>query len=172
MGIGTFLLGAKLYRWGVFEPTRRRMRLWLIGFGFGVALPLDAILTFTSLSGSIFGAHARYGAATGVALGILALVAELYQRREVGWWGSQVAFVGRMALSCYLLQNIIGVTLQHTVVDTGRVEQVDQVLGTYVAFAAISLLLVVFSRLWLRHFARGPFELAWNGLYRLLARER
>lgn len=71
-------------------------------------------------------------AAAVVALGILALVGEFYRSRsEVVLPGRLLPYVGRMALSCYLLQNILGVLAQYTV-----------------------LRLPVFSWLWLRRFSR------------------
>lgn len=171
MGIGLFLLGANLYRIGLFAPTHRALRYWLMGFGFLVALPLDYLLTFGDLAGGMFSSFARYGAASGVALGILALVAEFYQRRSPGVTGRHLAFIGKMALSCYLLQNIIGVVMERTLIARGIGRNVDSTLATYAAFVAIALLLVLFSRLWLRRFSRGPFELAWNWCYRKLARQ-
>lgn len=167
MGIGSFLLGAKLYRCGIFEPARRNLRRWLIGGGFLVALPLDAALTHTWVAGTAFGGHARYGAALGVALGILALVAEFYQRRSVGWLGRQVAAVGAMALSCYLLQNILGVIIQYNLVPRVDVGYLWMTLG---CFVAISVVMVVFARIWLRRFPRGPVELLWHWSHRAITR--
>lgn len=171
MGIALFLLGAKLYRIGIFTPERRRLRRWLIGVGFLVALPIDALLTFTDFAGGMFSGYARYGAAAGVALGILALVAEFYERRTPGTVGKHLAYVGKMALSGYLLQNIIGVVLDRTLFRTEAFMGVSNVLITYVSFVAITALLIIFSKLWLRRFSRGPFELVWNWMYRKLARD-
>lgn len=170
MGIAIFLLGSKLYRIGIFDPARRRLRLWIIALGFGVALPLDFLLGVVfSTYGT--GQFARYTSAVGVSLGILALVAHFYQKRPLGWVGEKLASVGRMALSCYLIQNILGILLMYNFVNTGLLGGVDQVFGTYAAFAIISIILVVFSVVWLRYFKRGPFELAWNWSYRRLSRE-
>lgn len=168
MGIGSFLLGAKLYRGGIFEPSRRHLRRWLIGGGFLVALPLDAAITHTSIATTAFGGYARYGAALGVAIGILALVAEFSQRRSVGRLGRQFAAVGTMALSCYLLQNIIGVVVQFNLVP--RVD-IGYVGLTLACFVAISVVLVVFARIWLSRFRRGPVELFWQWSYRTITRD-
>ncbi|MDO5645768.1 MAG: DUF418 domain-containing protein [Dermabacter sp.] len=171
MGLGLFLLGANLYRRGIFTPARRRLRLWLIGIGFFVALPLDFFLSQSTFADSVFSGHARYGTAFVVSLGILALVAEFYQYRRPGFIGRQLAAVGTMALTCYLLQNIIGVLVQRNLITPGYLDGVDSTLVTYVSFAVISLILVVFSRLWLSKFSRGPFELAWNWSYRRILGE-
>ena len=167
MGIASFLLGAKLYRGGIFEPARRDLRRWLIAGGFLVALPLDAALTHTWVAWTAFGGYARYGAALGVAVGILALVAEFYQRRSVGWLGRQVAAVGAMALSCYLLQNIIGVIIHYNLVPRVDIGYLWMTLG---CFVAISVVMVVFAHNWLRRFPRGPAELLWHWSYRTITR--
>lgn len=172
MGIGLFLLGAKLYRIGIFTPARRRLRYWLIGIGFLIAMPVDYILSYVDIAGGMFSGHARYGAAVCVALGILALVAEFYQHRTPGYIGRHLAFVGKMALTCYLLQNIIGVILQNTALRHDALANVDNTLATYIAFTIISLLLILFARLWLARFSRGPFELTWNWCYRKITRTR
>lgn len=172
MGGGLFLLGAKLYRHGIFTDAKRRLRRWLIAIGFGVALPLDYLLSQTGVFPAELGGFARYGTAPVVALGILALVGEFYSgRSRIGLPGRLLSYVGRMALSCYLLQNILGVLAQYTVLRLPVFQQIGNTLTTYVAYTLISATLIVFSWLWLRRFSRGPFELAWNWGYRKLARE-
>ncbi|MET8762278.1 DUF418 domain-containing protein [Lentzea sp. NPDC004782] len=172
MGAGLFLVGAKLYRRGIFTDAKRRLRWWLIAIGFGVALPLDHLLSQTEVFPAELSGFARYGTAPVVALGILASVAEFYHRRgKIGLPGRLLSCVGRMALSCYLLQNVLGVLAQYTVLRMPVFEQLGNTLTTYLAYALISATLIVFSWLWLRRFSRGPFELAWNWGYRKLARE-
>lgn len=173
MGTALFLLGAKLYRIGIFTESRRRLRLWLIAIGFGIALPLDYILGMTSVL-LVPGLHglSRYGTAFVVALGILALVAEYVDRRgQIGVPGRLMSYVGQMALSCYLLQNILGVIAQRMIFNQPVFQNVDPTLGTYAAFLLIAAILIVFSWAWLQRFSRGPFELVWNWTYRKLARE-
>lgn len=171
MGIALFLLGAKLYRIGIFTPERRALRYIIMGGAFLIALPLDFLISISGFGGPVFSGFARYGAAAGVALGILALVAEFYQHRGTGFVGRHLAFVGKMALSCYLLQNIIGVVYQYTLGNSDLLAEIDNTLITYALFIVISLVLIVFAKLWLRRFPRGPFELAWNWSYRKIARE-
>jgi uncharacterized protein len=171
MGPGLFLLGALLYRNGVFAPRRRRLRAALMILGFGIALPLDFALANEILPGG-FGHLGRYGAAAVVSLGILAAVGEFVGRRgRVGRPGRLLSVVGRMALSCYLLQNILGVLAQSLIFPLPVFQTIHPVWGSWLAFLVISAILVVFSWLWLRWFSRGPAELLWNWSYRKLARE-
>ncbi len=82
-----------------------------------MALPLDYLLSETGVFPAEFSGFARYGTAAVVALGILASVGEFYRRRrKVGLRGWLLSYVGRMALSCYLLENVLGVLAQYTVV--------------------------------------------------------
>ena len=171
MGVGLFLLGANLYRLGIFEPRRRILRRWLMVAGFAIGVPLDAFFAFVAPADS-GGALARYGAAPIVAIGILAAVAEFYQQRRPGRIGRNLAAVGKMALSCYLLQNILGVIFQKNSASLPLFAEMDGLLGTLGLFAIISVALVAFARLWSRRFRRGPFELIWDWCYRALTRRR
>ena len=177
MGIGLFLLGALLYRTGVFLPHRVVLRRWLVAVGFGVALPLDAVINLTDLLGEgTWGSLGRYGTAPVVALGVLALVAEFYQRRSVGRVGGWLQVVGSMALTCYLLQNVLGVVFQHTLLRTPLMSHVNYALQTGLLFAGIVVVMVVFSKVWMSGHRRGPVELVWvwshERLVRVLTRRR
>lgn len=171
MGVAMFLLGACLYRHGVFEPAGRRMRRCLIVVGLLVALPLD-LASAAGLFGldEVLWSWTRYGTAAVAAFGILALVAEYYQHRPVGRIGRRLADVGVMALSCYLLQNILGVLLSSHVTPRFDLSPVGALLGTGAAFLGISAVLVVFATLWLRRFRRGPFEMVLDRLFRVITR--
>ncbi|MFB8275980.1 DUF418 domain-containing protein [Nocardia colli] len=172
MGLGLFLIGAKLYRHGIFTEAKRELRLSMIGAGFLVALPMQYLLGMTSILPPGAEPFGRYAAAPVVSLGILALVAEFYVRRpRLAMPGRLLSYIGRMALSCYLLQNILGVLAQRMVFSRAVFQRMDITVLTCGAFVAISATLLVFSWLWLRWQPRGPFEAAWNWCYRKLARE-
>ncbi|AYF79517.1 DUF418 domain-containing protein [Nocardia yunnanensis] len=168
MSIALFLLGAQLFRAGIFEPrgARIRKRLMLIGFGF--AAPID--LTLGMIGGDLI-LLARYGTAPLVSLGLLALVAQLYAHRPApGWVGRRFGEVGRMALSCYILQNLVsgflcygwGLGLAGLVSANSRV---PFTVGIYIVVCALML---AFAHFWLRRFARGPVEWLWHRSYRAL----
>ncbi|ACZ22406.1 predicted membrane protein [Sanguibacter keddieii DSM 10542] len=174
MGVAMFLLGARIYRAGVFEPSGRVQRRWLMVVGLLVALPLEVLLKLDvlGLPHEPVRGFTRYGTAAVVAFGILALVAEVYQHRAVGWWGRRLADVGAMALSCYMLQNILGVAFSHTAAALVDPSAPGAQYATLALFLALAGLLVVFSGLWLRRFDRGPVELFWNWGYRTITRTR
>ncbi|MFE6860937.1 DUF418 domain-containing protein [Nocardia sp. NPDC057668] len=169
MSIALFLLGARLFGAGVFAPEGARIRKRLMIIGFAIAAPLDLVLGM--LGGTLI-LFTRYGIAPFVALGILALVAESYVRRpSPGAVGRRFAEVGRMALSCYILQNLLagaicygwGLGLAQQFTGNARV---PFTVGVYLVVSAAML---VFAHLWLRRFGRGPVEWLWNASYRALA---
>ncbi|MCC3777558.1 DUF418 domain-containing protein [Streptomyces sp. UNOB3_S3] len=158
-----FLLGVRLFRAGVFgdDGTGRRLRVRMLRWGLGAGLPLNAA---TSLGGMDFFLLSRYVAAPVVAIGYLGLIGVLMDRRRSRGRGRVAAglgSVGRMALTCYVGQNVlcvlacygIGLGLADRFAGTGP----WWVMGLW---AAVALALVAGSTLWLRKFAHGPLESA------------
>lgn len=170
MGLGLLLVGAHLYRAGIFRPEGARLRRWVMALGFGVGVPLDvaARLVFSEWAGM----YARYGTSTIVAFGVLAAVAAFYAHgRTPGWLGTPLSYVGRMALTCYLAQNLLASILFY---DWGfglanRTAHLNTTVVTLAGYALIAAILVVASWLWLRRFSRGPVEWAWHASYTWLA---
>lgn len=165
MGVPMFLLGARLYRAGVFEASGRLLRRRLMVVGLLVALPVEILLGVGVLELAVQpSALLRHGTAPAVAFGILALVAEVYQRRPVGWLGRRLAAVGATALSCYLLQNILGVIFAHTVAQAVALSPYGAYVATVALFVGLCALMIVFSSLWLRRFDRGPSSWCGTGV--------
>ncbi|CAM3698910.1 DUF418 domain-containing protein [Tsukamurella strandjordii] len=166
MAVALFLLGGAVYRHGVFEAGRRRLRYWLMAVGFGVALPADFTVSVLFPEYSSWG---RYLFAAGVSFGLLALVTEYGVRRGgFGRTGTMMSLVGRMALTCYLLQNILGVLGQYLVFNRDFFARLNYPAAAVGAWLAISAILIVFSWwLWLRKFDRGPAEILWHRAYDL-----
>lgn len=163
LSVALFLVGARLFAAGVLAADGRALRRRLMIVGFAVALPIDfALGTIGGDAGVVF---ARYGTAPIVSLGILGLVAEFYVRRDrVGAVGRRLGEVGRTALSCYVLQNVVASTICYgwgfglaaTVSDEARV---PVTIGVYLLVCAV---IVTAAHLWLRRFDRGPVEWLWN----------
>nr|WP_233213662.1 DUF418 domain-containing protein [Mycobacterium sp. QGD 101] len=172
MSIALFLLGAKLFHAGVLEARGATVRRRLMWLGFAVALPADVVLELAAAPGGVV--LARYGTAPLVSLGILAAVAEFYVRRPgrpLGVPGRRLSEVGRMALSSYVLQNLVasvicygwGLGLAATIAAQHRV------VATAAIYVVVAIVMA-FAHLWLRRFDRGPVEWLWNTSYRALAR--
>ncbi|MFI9503149.1 DUF418 domain-containing protein [Nocardia sp. NPDC052566] len=173
MSVALFLAGARLFRAGVFRPEGARIRKRLMLIGFGIAAPIDLLAGVLAGGDTIL--FTRYGTAPFVAFGLLALVAEYSLRRpRTGFAGRRLTEVGRTALSCYILQNLVASILCYgwgfglaARVSTGA--RVPFTVGIYLLTA---LIVIAGAHLWLRRFDRGPVELVWNASYRALAGER
>lgn len=159
--VAMFLLGARLLRAGVFtaDGAALRRRLMLIG---AAAFPLDLALgTFGGAAGVI---AERYLVAPLVGLGLLGLIAHVALRFGTdGWIGRRLTEVGRTALTCYLLQNLIsGAVFYGWGLGLAAELGDHRVPFTIIAYAGISALVLGFAHLWLRRFRLGPVEWLWK----------
>ncbi|MBD8517947.1 DUF418 domain-containing protein [Plantibacter sp. CFBP 8804] len=159
--LAMFLAGAHLFQAGVFGETggRLRRRLMIIG---ACALPIDLAL---GIWGGTAGLLAeRYLAAPLVALGVLGATVELCRRFGTdGWIASRLRELGKVALSAYLLQNLLGGAIFYGW-GFGLAELTApwRVPVTVAAFVVIAALVTGFAHLWLRRFALGPVEWLWK----------
>ncbi|MGK8557003.1 DUF418 domain-containing protein [Nocardia gipuzkoensis] len=173
MSVALFLVGARLFRAGVFHPDGARIRKRLMIIGLGVAAPIDLIVGIAGGGDLIL--LTRYGSAPFVSLGILAAAAEWYVRRpRAGFAGRRLTEIGRTALSCYILQNLVASILCYGwgFGLAARISPGDRVPFTVGVYLLVSLVIAVGAHLWLRRFERGPVEWLWHVSYRALARER
>ncbi|MGI5217710.1 DUF418 domain-containing protein [Nocardia sp. CA-290969] len=173
LSIALFLAGARLFHAGVFAPAGARLRRRLLVAGFGIAAPTDLLLGV--FGGGDWVLVTRYAIAPLVSLAILALVAEFYLRRpRTGFAGRRLSEIGRTALSCYILQNLVasiicygwGFGLAAWFAPDARV---PFTVATYLVVVAV---IAVFAHCWLRRFERGPVEWLWHTSYRRLVRAR
>jgi len=166
--LGLFLLGAWFIRSGVMADPAAHLGLFRkmawIGIPLGIGLSLaGAGITMTHVRGQNDGA---FQLASGLAflgslpasLGYLGMVVVLFHGR---WRNrlAQLAPVGRMALSNYILQSLLG-TLFFYGYGLGQwgLPRSQQVLYVLVVFA----MQVLLSRWWLSRFRFGPLEWAWR----------
>jgi uncharacterized protein len=162
LSVALFLAGARLYAAGVLEDRGAALRRRMMVAGLGVALPLDfAIGMGGGDAGWVF---ARYGLAP--------VVAEFYARRErVGAIGRRLAEIGRIALSGYVLQNILASILCYGwgFGLAARMSAEGRVPATVAIFLLVAAGVAVFAHFWLRRFRQGPLEWLWHVGYRRLA---
>jgi len=161
-----FLAGSRLLRAGTFADTAAgaaiRRRLMLLGLGIGV--PLNAV---TIVAGPDWFLVDRYLLPPLVGLGVLGLVTHLVLRARSGALQRGLAAVGRTALSCYVLQNLVasvlcyswGLGLAARFAGTGAVWVVALWVGVCGLCTGLAML-------WVRRFERGPLELV---LHRVMA---
>ncbi|MFC3452897.1 DUF418 domain-containing protein [Amycolatopsis speibonae] len=162
-----FLLGSRLRRAGVFDDTAegRRLRFRLLILGFAVGLPLNVL---TAFSGPDWLLVDRYLLPPLVALGLLALVTHLALRMRdtPGIVRSGLMSVGRTALSCYVLQNLLAGILCYGW-GFGLAERFADARPWWIVglWGFVGLVNVAFAAVWLRYFERGPLELLMHRLY-------
>lgn len=172
LSVALFLAGARLHARGILDArgTVLRRRLMLLG---AIALPLDFLVGMGA--GDAGWVFARYGLAPLVALGLLAGVAGFYvQRQAIGACGRWLADIGRMALSGYVLQNILASALCYGwgLGLAAQFTPAQRVPATVVLFVVVGAGVAIFARLWLQRFRQGPLEAVWSASYRALARQR
>lgn len=141
--------------------------------GFIVALPIDLIVgLFWGSAGMLVG---RYLTAAIIAFGVLAAVAQFYVAGRVpGIAGRALGAVGRMALSCYVLQNALAGALCYGW-GLGLAQRMGPgtvVPGTIGVYALVVAVLMAFSKLWLSRWERGPLEMLWQASYQRLTTRR
>jgi uncharacterized protein len=158
-----FLVGSRLVRAGLFTTTEdgARLRRRLAGVGLGVGIPLNALTTW---AGPDWFLVDRYLVPPLVAVGILALGTTLVARARTrpGLLRRGVEGVGRTALSCYVLQNVLASALCY---DWGLGLAGGGPWQVVAMWAGISLVLMILAPLWLRRWPRGPIELLMHRVY-------
>lgn len=167
MSVAMFLCGAALWRAGALADTAAgaRLRRRLMVLGLGVALPVNLALGVAGGAGMFV---ERYLAAPLVGVGVIAAVASLLHRRarRAGAAASphplrrSLAAVGRTALSCYVLQNVLASALCYGW-GLNLAERLDAASPWYVPalWLAVCAANVVAARWWLRRFGSGPAEM-------------
>lgn len=169
MGLAMFMVGAPLSRVGLFEPQKGALRTRVMALGFGFGIPLDWGLRLFATSEAAL--TIRYITSAMVAFGVLALVAEYYVRRgnRLGLAGRLLRNAGRMALSCYIAQNLIASVVFYDFGFARVIAGPWQTWWVVAIYAAICAVLTAFSALRLRRFERGPVEILMHMLYRAYA---
>lgn len=167
---GLMLIGMALMKWQVFNAARTPRTyviLTLIGFVLGLPIVIAGVVFNTTtgwtLELSFFaGAQFNYWGSLFVALGWLGLVMLLCRQQWLPAARHRLAAVGRMALSAYLLQSILG-TLIFYGHGLGLFGQVPRV-GQLAIVVVIWIVLLIACPWWLQHFRFGPAEWLWRTL--------
>lgn len=160
-----FMLGVKLFRAGAFggDEAGGRIRRRLLGWGLGIGLPLNTALVFGP--DELFFVE-RYAVGPVVMLGYIGLVGLIVEKARRGIVMSAFESLGRTALSGYILQNLLASVICYGW-GLGLAARYGAnpwfVVGLW---AAISAVLLIGSRLWLRRFSTGPAEMLQKAVIR------
>ena len=166
--MGLFLIGFYIGRRRMYADLAQRKQ-WLsklCRYGFLVGLPLSVLYAWSSVNGHPWGLAVHsllyltsvYPMGFAYASGLCLLY---LRRKEPAVW-KLLAAPGRMALTCYISQSVIGMFLFYGIglgwgADTGLLHTEGIVLGVY----ACQLL---FCLGWLSLFRFGPLEWIWRML--------
>jgi len=167
---GLMLIGMALHRFGVLtaaRSTRFYVAMLVCGMVPGLGLIATGVaqmhrLDFDPLA--IFGwvGMFNYAGSVGVAIGWIALVMLLCKSGAVGWLRRSLTAVGRMALTNYLAQSVIGAFVFYGwgLGSFGRLSRIELVPIVLIVWA----LQLLASPLWLHWFRMGPMEWLWRSL--------
>ncbi|WP_434752669.1 DUF418 domain-containing protein [Paenibacillus amylolyticus] len=161
LNIFLFLLGALLMRTGVFsnDESGRLKRRKLMITGLAAGIPLNLLLL---VPGGIMDIWVRYISAPVLTLGYLGIIAYFSENRFLPKLFERFGEIGKMALSCYIAQNIIASVIFYGwgLGLGGRPSS----LFILLMWLGICLFLMLFSHLWLRKYQLGPVEWLWRKL--------
>lgn len=161
LNVFLFLLGALLMRAQIFSDhdsgRLKRRNLMIVGLAAGI--PLNLLLL---VPGGIMDLFVRYISAPVLTLGYLGLIAYMMKKNIFPRLFNRFGEIGKMALSCYILQNIIASALFYGW-GLGLGGQ-PSFLFILLMWASICVVLMIFSHLWLRRFRQGPVEWVWRKL--------
>jgi uncharacterized protein len=167
--LGAMLLGMALFRAGVLTlQAPRSTYVLLVVLGYGIGLPLAAWETSAMIAADFdpvlkMRNMIHYDIRRiAVGLGHLGAILLFCQAFPGSWIATRIAAVGRMALSNYLGQSILGGLIFYTV----GLGLYGQFTGYYLYFfvAGIWTVQITFSNWWLARFRFGPFEWVWRSL--------
>jgi uncharacterized membrane protein YeiB len=168
--VGMFLLGTWFVRSGVMENTGAHLPFFraLAGYGLPVGIGLGLLGSLIAVSHTMGDRYDGWGIAMGLSV-IGNLPACLgYVGSVVLMLHSATAFsrirvlgpLGRMALTNYLTQSLIGATFFYGyALGYWGMPRAQQVLFVIVVYSAQ----IVFSHWWLSRFHYGPMEWLWRG---------
>ena len=166
--LGLFLIGFYIGRHRIYADLegRRNLLVKLCRLGMAAGLPLSLLYAWSSMNGHPFGntLHSLCYFISVYPLGFAyaAGLCLLYLKWKEGCIWRWLAAPGRMALTNYIGQSVIGMFLFYGIgLGLGSTIGLWQ---TEVIVLAVFLFQMLFSRLWLSGFKFGPLEWIWRML--------
>jgi uncharacterized protein len=167
--LAAMLLGMVFFRLGILtlKAPRRYLAIMLIA-GYGIGLPLSFWETSTMIASDFDPIQETQAMLTydigriAMATGHLSLILFFCLAGWGKWVKLRLMAVGRMALTNYLAQSILSAFIFMSF----GLGLYGQLYGYYlfVVVAAIWLIEIIWSSIWLRHFRFGPVEWLWRSL--------
>ena len=163
-GLGLIVMGAGLYRLGFMNgdmPARTYRAFAIFGTASGLALAALGVLfvavnDFSNAVAFVGNIPNNLGTIP-ASLGYMSIIV-LWSRRADGWLKRRLRAVGRMALTNYLSQSILGVLILTILLSDVTVNRA----GILLFVAAVWALQLWWSEAWLARFRFGPAEWLWR----------
>ncbi|WP_169084700.1 DUF418 domain-containing protein [Paenibacillus sp. PL91] len=157
MNIFLFLLGIRMMRSGFFalDENGKKKRSKLLHIGLGLGIPLNLLIF---VPGGYFDLPVRYLFAPILSLGYIGLIAKLVEANEKLWLWNKLEQVGKMSLSCYVMQNVISTVIFYGW-GFGLGGKVNSVTIVWI-WMLICCFQIIFASIWLKRFKYGPMESA------------
>ena len=166
--LGLFLIGFWLGRHRFFARLEENYDILkrICRWGICLGLPLSAIYAWSAMADKPFGfgTHSLFYFISVylTAFGYVAAFCLLYLRKREGKIWSILAFPGRMALTNYIGQSVVGVLIFYGI-GLGLGSNVGLIYGEIIALT-VFIFQIAFSVAWLQCFRFGPLEWIWRCL--------
>jgi uncharacterized protein len=167
---GLMLMGMALYKWGVLTGERSNgfyRKGMIIGLLTGLALVIFGVTQhiahgWTMEYSFFLGMQYNYWGSLGISFAFISMVMLVCKAGALETLTRAFSAVGRTALSNYLLQTLIGITIFYGPGFGlfGHVERYGQIL----IVIGIWIFQMIVSTVWVRHFRSGPAEWLWRSL--------
>lgn len=164
--LGLFLIGLYIGRKGIHAHIAEHRSLLrnVVHIGLGIGLPVSLAYTWSGMNGQPLGhvVHSTFYLLSVYPQGIgyAALLALIYQRCSGSVVWKALSMPGRMSLTTYLCQSILGIILFY-----GIGFGLGCSLGlwpTELVAIGVFVFQTILATVWLRTFAYGPFEWLWR----------
>lgn len=134
--------------------------------GLGVGLPLSGVYAWSAMTGKPFGSAAHsflYFISVYISsFGYIAAICLLYESNRQGRIWRVLSFPGRMALTNYIGQSIVGIFIFYGI-GFGLGATMGLIYADAIA-VGVFILEIAISCFWLRYFRFGPLEWIWRCL--------
>jgi uncharacterized protein len=164
---GMMLIGMALFKLGVLTVQRPvGLYVGMVVIGYGIGLPLNWSETswiiennFSLLAFNQADITQDLGRLT-MTMGHLGLLLLLYRSGVFGWLQRSVAAVGQMALTNYLSHSLVCAIIFTGFGLYGALQRHE----LYYIWAAICIVQLIISPIWLKYYRFGPMEWVWRTL--------
>jgi uncharacterized protein len=155
------MIGAGAGKLQLLEKIASHKRSWLL---LGICLLVTSIaikmLPLIIETNAAYSYIQDYLGGPFLSVSYAVILALLVENKKMKKWSKPLASAGRMSLTNYLLQSIIGTLIFYSY-GFGLYGQITLTTGTYLALGIFAIQ-VILSEIWLSKFKHGPVEKLWR----------